>query len=95
MSRAHGEDAPKGPPPPPPSKPARRVDEAPLRGPPKRVGATMRPRRRAGEAPLPGAAEGRRARGVHREPPPRRAGEAPLSSAGAFFFLACTWRSRC
>ena len=46
--------------------------------PTKRVGATMWFRRRADEAPLPRAAGGRRARGVHREPPPRRADEAPL-----------------
>jgi hypothetical protein len=50
MIRAHGEDAPK-----PPRVTLRRVDEAPLRGPPKRVGDTMWSRRRAGEAPLSNA----------------------------------------
>jgi len=39
--------------------------------PTERDGATMWPRRRADEAPLPRTTEGRRARGVHREPPPR------------------------
>jgi hypothetical protein len=76
MSRAHGEDAPK-----PPQVSLRRVDEAPLRGPPKRVGATMWPHRRADEAPLPRAAEGRRTRGAHQA----AADKAPLSPAGAFF----------
>ena len=59
----------------------RRVDEAPLRGPPKRVGDTMWSRRRADEAPLPRAAEGRRTRGIYQA----AADEAPLSNAGAFF----------
>ena len=85
MSRAHGEDAPK--PPPHHRVSQRRVDEAPLRGPPKRVGGTMWPRRRADEAPLPRAAEGRRARGIHQA----AADEAPLSNAGAFFSKNVRW----
>jgi hypothetical protein len=44
--------------------------------PTERDGATMWPRRRADEAPLPRTTEGRRARGVHREPPARRARRA-------------------
>ena len=66
---------------PPPRVSLRRVDEAPLRGPPKRVGATIWPHRRADEAPLPRAAEGRQTRGIHQA----AADEAPLSNAGAFF----------
>jgi hypothetical protein len=65
----------------------RRANEAPLRRPPKRVGATMWFRRRADEAPLPRAAEGRRALGIHQA----AADVAPLSNAGAFFSKNVRW----
>ena len=71
----------------PPRVSLRRVDEAPLRGPPKRVGDTMWSRRRENEAPLPRAAEGRRTRGIHQA----AADEAPLSNAGAFFSKNVRW----
>ena len=70
------------------------------RGPPKSAGGIILPHRWADEAPLPKAAEGRRARGVHRSPPPagptKRRCPTPVPSFRCSRCLPdCASRGRC